>query len=93
MQYSSANGSQGGSGVLVIVGVMDGVAVGARVVNVIVGVVEAILGDGAVFVGMTFVFTRTTGVSVTPVVVQVTRINNKRKLNIGFIRTEQSSGP
>ena len=73
------NGSQGGSDVEVIVGVTDGMLVP--------------VGGGNVAVGMVLVFTRTTGVSITPVVVQATRINNKRKLSIDLIRTDQSSQP
>jgi hypothetical protein len=69
MQKSTVNGSQGGSGVSVIVGATDGTAV----------------GDGAVAVAMTFVFT-TTRASVTGALAQDTRISNKKELIICFIK-------
>ena len=73
IQKSALKGSQGGSSVGVMVGIAEGTLVGD--------------GGSDVGVGMVFVFTATTGVSVTPVVVQEARISDNRKLSIGFIRT------
>ena len=69
-QKSMAKGSQGGRGVIVIVGVTDGAAV------------EVGVARGAV--AIIFVATATTGVSVTPVVVQDATINDIRRLNRCF---------
>ena len=76
IQKSTVKGSQGGSGVDVIVGVTDGTVVA--------------VGDDNLAVATIFVFTATTGVSVTPVVAQDTRIKDKRRFSICFIRTDQS---
>jgi hypothetical protein len=75
MQKSAVKGSQGGCGVTVIVGVKDGVTDGTMVAGM----------EGGVEVATACVFTITTGVSVTPVVVQAVRIKVKRRLSIFFI--------
>jgi hypothetical protein len=70
MQKSARNGSQIGSGVNVLVGVTVGRAVG--------------LGEGIVAVALDLVLTTTTGVSVTPVVAQDTKISGKSRFLMIF---------
>ena len=77
IQKSAANGSQRGFGVSVIVGVMDRTRVGGE--------------DEEVIVGTIWVFTITTGVTVTPVVAQDTKIINKKRFKICFITSTLES--
>jgi hypothetical protein len=85
MQKSTVNGSQGRSGVGVIVGIPDGV-------TVVVGdgdVAEGMAGEGAeVLEEMIFVFTEV-GVSDMDAFSQETRTNSKRNISIGFIKVSQ----
>jgi hypothetical protein len=82
MQNSSVNGSQGGSAVNVIVGVTDGATTAVRDGDL----AEWMAGGGDnVAVPTTFVLTTITGVSVTPVVAQDTRINKTKIYSIWFI--------
>jgi hypothetical protein len=74
IQNSARNGSQGGSGVTVIVGAADGVTE------------ETGVEDSAVFVGFLVGVATTVGIPVTPVLVQDTSINTRRAAAICFIK-------
>ena len=82
MQKSTVNGSQEGSGVEVIVGVMDGTVVGGGAGDVADG---ATVGDGDVAVKSTFVFVAAASVPVTGTFTQDIRTINRRRFKVRFI--------
>ena len=75
MQKSAVNGSQGGSGIDVVVDVAEGIVVGVRVGE----------ADVDVIVKGVFMPTAVTGLSVTGVFTQDTRNPSNRQFNIRFI--------